>query len=67
MAPPKHPRTERNVYTDAAGQSQIIAAVCITSETFAYSDTIASVRASETGTNGEKPSKRPATYMDMMS
>ena len=48
-ATPKHPKTERVVYSDAAGKSQIIATVCLTPGTFASNDRIDSIRHSKTG------------------
>ena len=49
VASPKPKRPERVVYTDAAGKSQIIAAVIIDPTTFLESKTINKVRATRTG------------------
>ena len=48
-ATPKPPRTERIVYSNATGKSQVIATVCLTPGTLASNDRIESVRHSKTG------------------
>ena len=57
-ATPKPPKVERIVYTDAAGRSQIIAAVCLTPGTFVAGNRIDSVRHSKTGLKWRKTFKK---------
>ena len=53
-ATPKPPITERIVYSDAAGKSQIIATVCLTPGTFASSKRLDTIRYSKTGNKWRK-------------
>ena len=55
---PKPQRAERIVYTDAAGETKIVAAACLTPETFASYDRLISVRASKTGHRWRKNFKK---------